>query len=179
MSSRPAPRALHPLRTAVAAVAALVAAVAPPPAAAQATPRPMDGLRVGITLGGVGLMGVSVEWIGGGLRGVEATVGTFGFRDVSLSLVGRQYFGGAWLRPVVGAGVWYEKSFAEGREGSAFLLRAPIGFDWRAHGEQFVGIGVSVTRALVVHRSAENDPGDDEGSGHLVPIPELAWRWRP
>ncbi|MBW3534656.1 MAG: hypothetical protein KY453_05475 [Gemmatimonadetes bacterium] len=137
----------------------------------------MDGVRVGVTLGGTGLMGISVEWVDDDLRGVEATIATFGFNDVSLGLSARHYFGGAYLRPVVGAGLWLTRAFSAEDPGTALLVRAPLGMDWRAAGEQFLGVTVSANRVLWMTREADLETVPS--SGRLVPLPELAWRWRP
>lgn len=170
------PRPRAPLRTSWLLAALL--AVLSGSAAAQATPRAMDGVRVGVALGGAGLMGLTVEWIGEDLRGVEAMLATWGFRDVSLAITGRHYFGGGYVRPVVGAGLWLSHSFAEGGSGTALLVRAPLGFDWRATGEQFLGVSVVVNRMLWLVRGSP-EAEDLPPEGRLVPLPELAWRWRP
>ena len=162
-----------------AGLALALVALIPAAAAAQATPRPMDGWRVGVSVGGTGLLGVSVEWVGEGLRGVEATVATWAFHDVGLGLTGRQYFGGGYLRPVLGAGLWVSHSFAEGGGGTALLARAPLGFDWRATGEQFLGVTVAANRVLWMERRDPESEDVPVSDGRIVPLPEIAWRWRP
>lgn len=161
-----------------AALAAATMATVPAAAAAQAVPRAMDGVRIGITVGGTGLVGLSVEWVDEALWGVEASLATFAFHDVSVGLGARHYFGGAYLRPVVGAGLWLSHSFSRESPGSALLVRAPLGMDWRASGEQFVGVTVSANRVLWMTRPAP-DLDVVPSTGRLVPVPELAWRWRP
>lgn len=161
-----------------AAALSLILAALPGDGSAQATPRAMDGVRVGVTLGGVGVLGLSVEWISEELRSVELTLATFGFQDVSVGLTGRHYFGAGWLRPTVGAGLWLTRALSPGQEGTAVLVRAPFGFDWRATDEQFLGATIAANRVLWMTRESP-DVEALPAEGRLVPIPELAWRWRP
>lgn len=156
---------------------ALMAALllfAPSPLRAQE-----DGLRVGLTLGGTGLLGVSLEVVEDG-RSLELVVGTLSFRDVALSLVGRQYFGASAMKPAAGLGVWSVISFPDepgARRGISVLARAPIGFDWRASPGHFVGAELSVNRALWIQHE---DPTDDAPpNARLIPIPGFAYRWQP
>src|SRR5688572_17877734 len=90
-------RALRPLLHAALLAAALLA-----PASAAAQTR----TRIGLSFGGLGFVGVVAERIWDD-RGIEVLVSTFRFRDASVSVVGKQYFGAAWLKPVLGAGFWY------------------------------------------------------------------------
>jgi len=136
-----------------------------------------DGVRLGITVGGTSFFGFSVEFFDG-QRSVEATLGTWALQDVSISVVGRQYFGGGSMKPVVGLGLWTVVAWpGDSRPGVALLARAPIGFDWNASGNHFVAADLNVTRGLWVRRT---DPLDETPmSRRLVPLPGLAYRWRP
>jgi len=151
---------------------ALALTVFPLPSQAQD-----DGLRFGITVGGTSFVGLSLEFFDGS-NSVEVTVGTWALQDVSLSIVGRQYFGAASMRPVVGLGLWTVIAWPGGsRPGMALVARAPIGFDWNPTGDHFLAADMNVTRGLLVRRP---DPLDDTPmSRRLVPLPGLAYRWQP
>src|SRR5688500_4244633 len=115
-------RALRPLLHAAILAAALLA---PPSCAAQTR------TRIGLGFGGLGFLGVVAERVWDD-RGFEVLVSTFAFRDAAVSVVGKQYFGAAWLKPVVGAGFWYMVGRGEDGTGSALLARFPAGGDWQA-----------------------------------------------
>ncbi|RMH14740.1 MAG: hypothetical protein D6701_10965, partial [Gemmatimonadetes bacterium] len=140
-------------------------------AAAQRT----DEFRVGITLGGIGLVGVDFEFRSGN-RSLDVNVATFDFRDVSVSVVGKQYFGGAEARPFLGIGLWGVTSFQAEGTGFALLARAPVGLDWRVEGgDHFLGMSIAVNRALLKH-----DPEDDTRPvGRLVPLPGFYYKVQP
>lgn len=138
-----------------------------------------DGdLRIGITFGGIGLVGVAAEFFDGS-RSIEVTLSTFSFKDVSASVAGKQYFGGASVRPFAGVGLWVLAApapDAEERAGMALVFQAPIGFDWRVGGDHYAGLALNVNRALLVRRP---DPDSDrELQGHLVPLPAFYYRYR-
>ena len=150
---------------------ALAAALcAPPRCAAQ------DRIRVGLSFGGLGFMGVVAEQMWGD-RSAELLVSTFGFRDLSLSLVGKQYFGAAWLKPAVGAGLSYMVGVSEDGLGSALLLRLPLGGDWHVAGPHYITFEVNVARGLAVKRP---DPEDDLPiSTRIIPLPSVSYRLDP
>jgi hypothetical protein len=76
--------------------------------------------------------------------------------------------GGLWL--VGAAPVQEEEQF-----GLAVVLRAPVGVDWRAVGEHYVGASINVNRALWARRT---DPEDDLPlNRRLVPLPGVYYRW--
>jgi hypothetical protein len=153
------------------ALLALVAILlAPASAGAQ------DRFRLGLSFGGLGFMGVVAEqsW---GDRSAELLVSTFTFRDVSLSLVGKQYFGASYLKPAVGAGLWYMLGASEDGPGSALLLRFPLGGDWRVSGPHYVTFEVNVARGLLVWRP---DPEDDHPmTTRIIPLPSFSYRLDP
>ena len=135
-----------------------------------------DGVRLGLTVGGTSLVGISLEFLRGD-RSIEVTVGTWAARDLAVSVVGRQYFGASSVRPVVGAGLWAVLAFPdEGRTGVALVARVPIGLDWNPAGDHFLALDLNVNRGLWVRRS---DPQDLAPMNYrLVPLPGLAYRWR-
>lgn len=160
------------------AVLAAAFLLAPHPAAGQGGGAG-DGVRVGLTLGGSGLVGLAVEYFDGS-RSAEITLGTFAFRDLGVAVVGKQYFGASALRPVVGLGLWVVGAPApEGgdRTGIAGILHAPVGVDWRAGGDHYVGATLAVNRALWIRRTDAED--DLPPSDRLVPLPGLYYRWSP
>lgn len=168
---------LRPLR-AVAAVLLLVVAAtpAPPPLAAQE-----DGVRMGVMLGGSGLVGASLELLGRH-RTLELTVGTFSFGELGVSLTAKEHFGASAFRPSLGAGLWlmvappHREDPAEERSGLILLARVPLGFDWRMTDHQYLTFDINATRALWIRRPDLTD--DRPTSGALVPIPALGYRWR-
>ena len=149
--------------------------------ALAALPRPSlaqdDGVRFGITVGGTSFVGVSLEFFDG-QHSVEVALGTWALRDLSASVVGRRYFGAGSMKPVVGLGLWTVVAWRGGpRPGVALVARAPIGFDWNVGGDHFLAADMNVSRGLWVRRT---DPLDETPmSRRLVPLPGLAYRWRP
>ena len=146
------------------------------PAIAEAqTPGPDvgDGVRIGISLGGISTIGLTVEFFRDS-RSIDLTLGTWRFRDVSFAAVAKQYFGAGAARPVVGLGLWTVAAKPDERVGWSLVLRAPIGVDWEIDDPHAVGAFLNVNRGLWVRRS---DPGDDVPMNkRLVPLPELYYR---
>jgi hypothetical protein len=137
-----------------------------------------DGYRMGLTVGGTSTIAVVLERIDG-RRGLELSVGTWSFRNLSVSAVAKAYLGPSAFRPVLGAGVWALAGLtaAEGeRKGAALLARFPIGFDWRVASGNYLGLDVSVSRALWIRRA---DFSELAPSPRLVPIPGLSYRIMP
>jgi hypothetical protein len=132
-------------------------------------------VRVGISVGGISTVGLVVEYVDGH-GSTDLTVGTWSFRDLSVSLVRRQYFGVSALRPVVGIGLWAILATPEGeRSGFALVARAPVGLDWRVRGDHYLTLDLNVNRGLLVRRT---DPDDDTPlNNRLVPLPGLSYRW--
>ena len=162
-------RPLPPSPLRLAAVLALWAAL-PAPGAAQ------EGLRIGLTLGGTGFVGVVTEWRWED-KGAELIVSTFSFRDVGLSVVGKQYFGASWLKPAVGAGLWLVVGSTPDGTGRALVARFPLGADWRAAHGHYATVEVNVNRGLWMDRP---DPSDDAPvSPRLIPIPSVSYRFDP
>lgn len=135
-----------------------------------------SGVRVGISLGGISTVGLSVEYVREH-RSLELTAGTWSFRDLSVSAVVKEYFGAGDLLPFVGGGIWLVAARPPGeRTGVAAVLRVPVGMDWQAADGSFLGAGLNVNRGLAVRRT---DPTDDLPlNRRLVPLPEIYYRWR-
>lgn len=135
-----------------------------------------DGVRFGVSVGGISTVALVVELYRDS-HGLDIALGTWSFRDVSLSVVGKQYFGAGSARPVVGGGLWMVASWrGDERTGLALVLRAPVGVDWAVDGPHAVGAFLNVNRGLWVRRS---NPADDlPMNRRLVPLPELYYRHR-
>ena len=149
---------------------ALLAALSAAPAAGQ------EGLRVGLTLGGIGSIGVVTEWRWED-HGVELQLSTFTFRDLGISVVGKQYFGASWLKPSVGAGLWLVTGSTPEGSGQALVARFPLGGDWRVAQHHYATFELNVSRGLWVNRP---DPTDDAPiNNRMIPIPSLSYRFDP
>ncbi len=151
-----------------------------PVLAQEITPRTLrnDRVRIGISLGGTGFLGLVSEYQRGDWS-AELTLGTISFREVAVAIAGKRYFSGGNLRPVVGLGFWSLTAWTDDGSGSVFILRAPVAIDWRFQGEHALGMEVGLNRALAVDRL---DPEDDTPpSPRLVPIPGVYYRygWDP
>ena len=107
---------------------------------------------------------------------VELALGTWAFRDVSISAVYKEYFFGSRVRPFVGAGLWTVLAFPpDERTGVALIARAPIGAEWTFVDDHSLGAALNVNRALAVRRT---DPDDDlPPNGRIVPLPEVYYRF--
>ncbi|MDH3206441.1 MAG: hypothetical protein OEO79_07510 [Gemmatimonadota bacterium] len=158
--------------------ACLYACVAAAPLAAQGSDAG-DGFRVGISVGGISTVGVSVELFRD-THAIELGLGTWSFRDVSISTVYKEYIGGKALRPFVGAGLWTviaAPALEEERTGLALVLRVPVGVDWSFVDNHAIGLALNLNRGLAVRRS---DPEDVlPMNRRLVPLPEAYYRLTP
>lgn len=165
------PPTLRPVRAGP-LTALLAGLLLPLPAPAQE-----DGLRLGITVGGTSFAGLTLEFVEGD-RSVELSVGTWAAQDLVVSVVGRQYLGAGAMKPTMGVGLWTLVAWSGAeRPGIAVLARAPVGFDWNPGGDHFLSLDINVNRGLWVQRT---DPEDQAPMSHrLVPLPGLAYRWRP
>jgi len=181
-SMRVAPGAIRPTLGAMGVALGLLLGSMPPllaqdPPSEMAGPRE-DRFRVGLSVGGTGLVGLVTEYQRGDWSG-ELIVGTLSFREISVVLTGKHYLSTGNLRPVVGLGVWSLTAWTEDGSGSAFLLRLPVAADWRFSGGHALGVEVGLNRALAVRRL---DPEDDTPpSRSIVPFPGFYYRhgWRP
>ncbi|MGD8280299.1 MAG: hypothetical protein PVJ80_08825 [Gemmatimonadota bacterium] len=156
----------------------VLACVVASPLSAQASDAG-DGLRVGLSFGGISTVSVTLELFRD-THAVEFGLGTWSFRDVSASAVYKEYFGGHRLRPFAGLGLWsvVAAPAMEGeRTGFALVLRAPLGVDWSFVDDHAVGATLNVNRGLAVRRS---DPEDDlPMNNRIVPLPEVYYRFTP
>ena len=151
-----------------------------------------DGLRIGLTVGGVSKVGVVLERFLNGNQSLELTVGTWSFKEISTSLVIKRYFlsndlDSGWyenpIHPFIGAGLWVvgAKPPAE-RLGLALIAIVPIGIDWSFPSDAdmqdlilSLGMSVKLSRALLVRRS---NPEDQLPlNGRLVPLPGAYYRF--
>ncbi len=150
------------------------------PVAQTADPPPPDPLegrgrfRVGLTLGGTTLAGLTFEARRGGWA-AELTLGTVTFRDLSLALTGKRYFSGRTFQPYAGVGLWGLGARSEEGSGAALIARFPAGLDWKFVRQHSIGGELSLNRALWVDRV---DPEDQEPPRtRLIPIPSLYYRY--
>ncbi len=135
-------------------------------------------VRVGLTLGGTGFLGVVGEYRRGDWSG-ELTLGTISFREIAVAASGKRYFAEGSFRPAVGLGLWSLTAWTEDGSGSILLLRAPFAVDWNITGGHHGGLEVAMNRALMVNRL---DPEDDTPPNRaIVPIPGAYYRfgWSP
>jgi hypothetical protein len=147
---------------------------APGPTAAAAQEE--EAWRFGISVGGVSTVGLVLERIGDWGR-VEVLLGTWGFRDISLSTVYKNTIGGGDLRAVAGLGLWTVLAFPrDERTGLALVARAPVGFEWQFQPDHFMGAELGFSRALAIRRT---DPEDlTPPARRIVPLPGASYRWR-
>lgn len=133
--------------------------------------------RIGISFGGISFMGLILEYQWGD-RSIEMNIGTWTFRDLSVSVVGKQYFGPGDFRPFAGVGLWAVLAPARAEEDQtslAFLARAPVGVEWNVDADHHLGGHLSLNRALWIRRK---DPLDDlPPSGRFVPLPGFYYIW--
>jgi hypothetical protein len=136
-----------------------------------------EDLRLGISFGGISFVGFIVEYRWGD-QSVELNVGTWSFRDLSVSVVGKQYYGPGDFRPFSGIGLWAVVNPHHGlgeQSGVALVARAPIGVDWNLDAAHYLGASLSLNRALWIRRK---DPRDDTPpSDRLIPLPGFYYRW--
>ena len=134
--------------------------------------------RLGISFGGISFIGLIVEYRWGD-RAIDLTVGTWSFRDISISVVGKQYFGPGDFRPFSGLGLWAVIAPQHGpgeRGGLSLVARAPVGVDWRLDADNHLGAAISLNRALWIRRT---DPSDDTPpTDRLIPLPGFYYRWK-
>lgn len=130
--------------------------------------------RFGARIGGTGSFSLTAEYFWDEDRSVEAALGTFSLRNLTLALTAHQYLGSDDVRPVAGLGLWVAGGLTEEGIPVALLAQAPIGLDWRIDREHYLGGTITVTRGLGVRRP---DPADDRPlSGGFVPFPALTYR---
>ncbi len=172
-AARPAPaRAAAPVGGAADVAAPGTATVVEAPG-----PGGPEDFRIGLTFGGISLVGLVFEYRWGD-RAVDLNVGTWSFRDLSVSITAKEYLGPGSLRPFFGLGLWAvaAPAPATGRTGLALVLHAPVGADWNVDGDHHVGAALNINRAFYVRR---RDPRDDTPPNpRFVPLPAFYYRWR-
>lgn len=155
----------------------LIALATAAPTAAQSSGAG-DGIRFGVSVGGISTVGLVVELFRD-THAVELGLGTWSFRDLSVSAVYKEYLGASSVRPYVGGGLWAvaARAFdATERTGLALVLRAPVGVDWAFAEDHAAGLALNVNLGLAVRRS---DPEDDLPiNRRLVPLPEAYYRFK-
>lgn len=138
-----------------------------------------DGLRVGLSFGGISTVGLTVELFRD-THAIDIALGTWSFRDLSASVVYKEYIGGRALRPFLGLGLWAvvaAPALENERTGLALVARAPVGADWAFVDDHAVGLALNFNRGLAVRRS---DPEDDlPMNNRIVPLPEIYYRFTP
>ncbi len=162
---------LRPRLLATVALAGLLVAAAPRALDAQD-----EGLRIGVYFGGTSLVGVLFDYFDSS-GSTELTLGTFSFRDLSVSVVRRQRFGGGEVQGTVGVGLWAIAALPgnDERTGLALVARAPVGVDWNLQGDHFLTVDANLNRALWVRRT---DPEDlTPPAARIVPLPGVSYRW--
>ena len=177
----PGPRRRRPTANVMSLLFALCAPLIGLPESPLAAQSSADDMRVriGVTAGGIGSIGASVEFLWGS-RSIDVNLATFSFREASLAVTAKQYFGGGDLRPFVGVGLWgiAGSTGEEGEQaGKALLLRVPVGADWNITRRHHLGGGLAVNEGLWIDRA---DPEDDTPiSRRPVPLPGFYYRLEP
>jgi len=150
------------------------------PSAARASSNLGSGpeeFRIGISFGGISFVGFIMEYRWGN-QSIDINIGTWSFKDLSVSVVGKQYFGSGQLRPFAGLGLWSVIAPVHGvgeRSGVSVLARAPVGADWNVSAGHHLGAHLSVNRALWIRRI---DPEDHTPpTDRLVPLPGFYYAW--
>ena len=137
-----------------------------------------EEVRFGVTFGGISFMGFIMEYRWGD-RSVEMNIGTWSFRDLSVSVIGKQYFGPGDFRPFAGLGLWAVIAPTHGPQeqaGLAILARAPVGVEWNVDADHHLGAHLSLNRALSIRRK---DPQDElPPTSRLVPLPGFYYLWK-
>ncbi len=173
----PSATLLRALRFGLLALAVLAASPAPARGRSHHAPGPEE-FRVGFSFGGISFIGFLMEYRWGD-RSVDLNIGTWSFRDLSVSVVGKQYFGPGDLRPFSGLGLWAIVAPFHGpgeRAGVALVARAPMGVEWNLDAGHHVGVDLSLNRALWIRRK---DPRDETPpSDRLIPLPGFHYRWK-
>ncbi len=131
-------------------------------------------LRIGVTFGSTSFLGIAVEYFWDERRSIDLGFGSWGLRDVSVSIVAKQYVGGDDnVRAFAGLGLWNVTAWQEEGVGTALILRAPIGGE--LGGRNAVGAELSLSRAVLIRRADPEDlrPPRDR----IVPLPGFYYRW--
>lgn len=130
--------------------------------------------RFGVSAGGASTLALVAEYRWPH-QGVEVQLGTWGFRDMSVSVTAKQYLGSSAVEPFAGAGLWAMTASSEKGRGYGLVGRIPVGFDLWFASDHSASATVYLNRALVLRRP---DPEDlRPPRARLIPLPELAYRY--
>ena len=143
--------------------------------AALTPPRPVEAqTRYGLSLGGASTVALIVErrW---DHQGLELQVGTWAFRDLSVSVTGKQYIGSNDAAPFIGAGLWSMVAFSEEGTGLGLIGRIPLGLDYTFSGPHSAALTIYMNRALALRRPDPEDQRPPRTA--LIPLPEFSYRW--
>ncbi len=143
--------------------------------AALALPATVEAqYRFGFSLGGAGTVALVVEhrWEH---QGLEFQVGTWGFRDISISVTGKQYVGSSAVEPFIGVGLWALVANAEEGTGYGLVGRIPVGLDWNVTGAHSAAVTIYMNRALALRRPDPEDQRPPRAA--WIPLPEFSYRW--
>ena len=136
-------------------------------------------IRAGITVGGIGKMGLTLE-LRRDNRSINFNLATFSQNDLGMAVTFRQYFGSGGLQPFAGFGLWGAKQFSSDSEetsGTSFLVRMPLGADWRLPGlDHSIGGNLALNRALYIKKSPSLIPPTNN-SRRIVPLPQFSYRY--
>lgn len=132
--------------------------------------------RFGVSLGGASTVALLVEhrWAH---QGLELQVGTWQFRDLSLSVTARQYVGSYRVEPFVGLGLWGIVARAEEGTGYGLIARIPTGLNWDIGSRHAVSMNIYLNRALALRRPDPEDRRPPRTT--LIPLPEFSYRIQP
>lgn len=150
----------------------LVAALSAPLAFADAAAQ----VRFGISAGGASTVALVAEYRWSH-QGLELQVGTWGFRDVSVSVTGKQYVGSYAAEPFLGAGLWLITARTEQRTGVGLIGRLPLGLEATFADKHSVAATLYFNRALALRRPDPDNRRPPRTA--LIPLPEFSYRWGP
>lgn len=148
------------------AVAVACLAARPVPAGAQ--------YRFGISAGGASSVALVAEYRWAH-QGIEVQLGTWGFRDASLSVTAKQYVGSHAVEPYVGVGLWGMTARAEAGRGFGLIGRFPVGLEWSFAEKHAISATLYMNRALALRRPDPEDQRPPRAA--FVPLPEFGYRW--
>ena len=129
--------------------------------------------RFGLSIGGASLIAAIAErrW---DERGVEVQLGSWGTRDLSISVSAKHYFGARAVRPFAGAGLWIAFARTDAGTGLGLVARAAAGAEWSFASRHAPALTIYLNRALAVRRPSNRYPKPARRG--LVPTPELSYR---
>ena len=130
--------------------------------------------RLGISAGGASSVALIAEYRWAH-QGIEVQLGTWGFRDASVSVTAKQYVGSYAVAPYVGLGLWGMTARAEAGRGFGLIGRFPVGFEWSFAEKHAVSVALYMNRALALRRPDPDDQRPPRAA--FIPLPEFGYRW--